>query len=168
MFGQELAWDLQRITTVTSRGRSTCVPTRVCSSSWLREPRSKWPSRSAIVDRNSAYYAWHAVILMGATTMLGAVLAVALGGAWVGTSACGALIEKTRRIGEGDLTSRSTWIARMNSVNWLDAINAMCEQLRLAQGKIAQEAGARIAARRAVAACRSAAHRGATGRRNRP
>jgi signal transduction histidine kinase len=96
-------------------------------------------------DRNSVYYAWHALILMGATTMLGAVLAVALGGAWVGRP-LRSLIEKTRRIGEGDLSGPVMLHRRDEFGELADAINSMCEQLRMAQGKIAQEAQARVMA----------------------
>ncbi|MHB8971623.1 MAG: sensor histidine kinase [Pirellulaceae bacterium] len=96
-------------------------------------------------DRNSAYFIWHAVALMGATTLLGAVMAVALGGAWVGRP-LRRLIEKTRRIGDGDLAGPLKMDRKDEFGELATAINSMCEQLQAAQGKIAQEATARLAA----------------------
>jgi signal transduction histidine kinase len=96
-------------------------------------------------DSNSLYFAWHAVVLMGATTLLGAVMAVALGGAWIGRP-LRRLIEKTRRIGEGDLSGPLKMDRKDEFGELAKAINSMCEQMQAAQGKIAQEATARIAA----------------------
>ena len=96
-------------------------------------------------DRNSWYFAWHAVVLMGATTLLGAVMAVALGGAWVGRP-LRRLIEKTRRIGDGDLAEPLKMDRNDEFGELAKAINSMCDQLQTAQGKIAQEASARVAA----------------------
>ena len=96
-------------------------------------------------DRNSWYFAWHAVVLMGATTLLGAVMAVALGGAWVGRP-LQRLIEKTRRIGAGDLAEPLKMDRNDEFGELAKAINSMCDQLQTAQGKIAQEASARVAA----------------------
>ena len=47
-----------------------------------------------VSGNNSTYFAVHALILMGATTLLGAVIVVAIGGAWIGRP-LRSLIEKT-------------------------------------------------------------------------
>ncbi|MBM4094586.1 MAG: HAMP domain-containing histidine kinase [Planctomycetes bacterium] len=96
-------------------------------------------------DRNSLFFALHAVIMMGAMSLLGAVMAVVLGSVWIGRP-LRRLIEKTRRIGEGDLAvplqlNRSDEFGELAK-----AINSMCEQLRTAQARIAREASARLAA----------------------
>ncbi|MHB0955132.1 MAG: sensor histidine kinase [Pirellulaceae bacterium] len=96
-------------------------------------------------NRNSLFFARHALVLMGATTLLGAVLAVALGSAWIGQP-LRRLIEKTRRIGAGDLTGPLKLDRNDEFGELAKAINSMCEQLQTAQGKIALEAGARVAA----------------------
>ncbi len=93
----------------------------------------------------TTYFALHALVLMGATSLLGAVIVVAIGGAWIGRP-LRSLIEKTRRIGEGDL-SGPLQLKRSDEFGELaDAINSMCEQLRCAQEKIGAEASARMSA----------------------
>lgn len=95
--------------------------------------------------RNNYYFALHALTLMGATALLGAVLVVALGAAWVGRP-LRQLIDKTRRIGKGDLSGPITTGRRDEFGELAIALNSMCDQLRQAQGKIQDEAEARIAA----------------------
>jgi signal transduction histidine kinase len=77
--------------------------------------------------------------------LLGAVIVVAIGSAWIGRP-LRRLIEKTRRIGEGDLTGPLKLKRRDEFGELADAINSMCEQLQRAQTKIDLEAKARIAA----------------------
>ncbi len=94
---------------------------------------------------NSTYFALHALSLMGATTLLGAVIVVVIGGTWIGRP-LRRLIEKTRRVGEGDL-SGPLELGRNDEFGELaDAINSMCDQLQTAQEKIRSEATARMAA----------------------
>jgi signal transduction histidine kinase len=93
----------------------------------------------------SPYYVWHAAILMGSTTLLGAVMVLVIGSHWIGRPLV-RLIEKTRRIGAGDL-SEPLQLDRKDEFGELaEAINSMCDQLRQAQEKIADEARARVAA----------------------
>ena len=96
-------------------------------------------------NRNTTYFAMHAVILMSATALLGAVMVVAVGSAWIGRP-LRSLIEKTRRIGDGDL-SEPLKLHRNDEFGELaQAVNSMCEQLRSAQDKIDAEAKARVVA----------------------
>ncbi len=95
--------------------------------------------------RNSAYFALHAMILIGATAMLGAVMVIAIGGAWIGRP-LRRLIEKTRRIGEGDLTGPLQLRRKDEFGELADALNSMCGQLQTAQQRIDVEAKARVAA----------------------
>ncbi len=96
-------------------------------------------------QRKTTYFAMHALVLMGATTLLGAVMVVAIGGAWIGRP-LRRLIEKTRRIGEGDLSGPLKMKRSDEFGELADAINSMCDQLRVAQDKINAEAKARMAA----------------------
>lgn len=96
-------------------------------------------------NKNSWYFAWHTAVLIGSTTLLGAVIVVALGSTWIGRP-LQRLIEKTRRVGAGDL-SQPLELERNDEFGELaQAINSMCDQLQTAQHKIAQEAQARVAA----------------------
>ena len=81
-------------------------------------------------QKNSHYFVLHAMILMGATTLLGAVIVVAIGGAWVGRP-LRSLIQKTRRIGEGDLTGPLELRRNDEFGELAVAINSMCEQLKV-------------------------------------
>ncbi len=95
--------------------------------------------------RNNYYFAVHAITLMGATSLLGGVVVVVLGAAWVGRP-LRQLIDKTRRIGQGDL-SQPLKMGRGDEFGELaTALNSMCDQLQQAQEKIHTEAEARIAA----------------------
>lgn len=99
-------------------------------------PDASWASR---------YYVWHTALLMGATSLLGAVMVLVAGSNWIGRP-LRRLIEKTRQIGAGDL-SQPLQLDRKDEFGELaDAINAMCDRLRLAQDQIADEARARVAA----------------------
>jgi signal transduction histidine kinase len=95
--------------------------------------------------QNSTFFALHALIVMGATTLLGAVLVVALGSAWIGRP-LRQLIDKTRRIGQGDLSGPLAIKRRDEFGELAQALNSMCDQLQQAQDKIQDEAEARIAA----------------------
>ncbi len=95
--------------------------------------------------RNSAYFAVHALILIGATAMLGAVMVIAVGGAWIGRP-LRQLIDKTRRIGGGDLTGPLQLRRKDEFGELATALNSMCDQLKTAQQRIEVEAKARVAA----------------------
>ncbi len=97
------------------------------------------------IHRNSWYYAWHAALLIGSTFLLGALIVVAIGSTWIGQP-LQHLIEKTRRIGLGDLSGPLQLHRRDEFGELASAINSMCDQLRTAQEKINQEAQARVAA----------------------
>lgn len=94
--------------------------------------------------RNTTYIAMHAMTLIIATALLGAVMAVVAGSAWIGRP-LRRLIDKTRRIGEGDLSGPLVLHRNDEFGELAMALNSMCEQLRLAQEKIDAEAKARIA-----------------------
>jgi signal transduction histidine kinase len=96
-------------------------------------------------DRNTAFFAIHAAILIGATALLGAVMAVVIGGTWVGRP-LQKLIEKTRRIGDGDLSTPVEMHRKDEFGELAHALNSMCDQLRVAQSKIEAEAQARSVA----------------------
>jgi two-component system NtrC family sensor kinase len=96
-------------------------------------------------NRNSWYFAWHAAVLIGSTSLLGAVIVVAIGSTWIGRP-LRCLIEKTRRIGTGDLSGPLNMERHDEFGELANAINSMCDQLQTAQEKIGQEAQARVAA----------------------
>lgn len=93
----------------------------------------------------SGYYVWHAALLIGSTTLLGAVMVLVIGSHWIGRP-LRRLIEKTRRIGAGDLSEPLELDRKDEFGELADAINSMCDQLRQAQGQIAEETRARVAA----------------------
>jgi signal transduction histidine kinase len=93
----------------------------------------------------NTYFLLHTLTLMGATALLGAVLVVGLGAAWVGRP-LRQLIDKTRRIGEGDLSGPLTMKRHDEFGELAGALNSMCDQLRQAQEKIEDEAEAKQAA----------------------
>ena len=111
------------------------------------------PNRAAIelaepirhINRNSWYFAWHAALLIGSTFLLGAVIVLAIGSTWIGRP-LRHLIEKTRRIGTGDLSGPLKLDRHDEFGELAIAINSMCDQLQTAQAKIGQEAQARVAA----------------------
>ena len=70
---------------------------------------------------------------------------VAIGSTWIGRP-LRRLIEKTRRIGTGDLSGPLKLERHDEFGELANAINSMCDQLQTAQEKIGQEAQARVAA----------------------
>ncbi len=80
-----------------------------------------------------------------AIILLSAVLAVVLGATFVGRPVQ-ALVEKARRVGEGDLTGPLALTQRDEIGELAREINAMCERLQTAQDRIETEMSARIAA----------------------
>jgi two-component system NtrC family sensor kinase len=95
-------------------------------------------------ENNTSFFMMHAAVLMLSTALLGGVLVVALGAAWVGRP-LRLLIDKTRRIGRGDLSAPLHLPRRDEFGELADALNAMCEQLGEAQERIRSEATARVA-----------------------
>jgi two-component system, NtrC family, sensor kinase len=96
------------------------------------------------INRNSWYFAWHAAVLIGSTFLLGGVIVVAIGSTWIGRP-LRRLIEKTRRVGTGDLSGPLELDRHDEFGELAGAINSMCDQLQTAQEKIDQEAQARLA-----------------------
>ena len=96
-------------------------------------------------SRKSAFFALHAAFLIGSTAMLGAVLAVVAGGTWVGRP-LRRLIDKTRRIGDGDLSGPLKMDRNDEFGELATALNSMCDQLQSAQEEIQAEGEARLAA----------------------
>jgi len=83
--------------------------------------------------------------LMGAMTVLVALLATAVGVAFVGRP-LNKLIDKTRRVAAGDLTEPVD-VRSHDELGELGAsLNAMCEQLAESQEKIRKETASRVAA----------------------
>ncbi len=123
----------------------------LCTYALLRVPPS--PEIAAIElsqpiqhsHRNSWYFAWHSALLIGSTALLGALIVVAIGSSWIGRP-LRRLIEKTRRIGAGDLSGPLALDRRDEFGELAAAINSMCSRLQAAQEKIAQEAQARLTA----------------------
>jgi signal transduction histidine kinase len=85
------------------------------------------------------------IVLSTITLLLGVGLVILLGAELVGKP-LKLLIDKTRRIGRGDLSGPVSLRRRDEFGELATAINSMCEQLLDAQNKVNEETAARIAA----------------------
>ncbi len=93
----------------------------------------------------SRFFIFKGVLLAVITLVLGSILVVALGAAWVGRP-LERIIAKTKRVGAGDL-SGPLELSRTDEFGELaDAINQMCGQIEEARQRADVEAGARVAA----------------------
>ncbi|MFC1705658.1 sensor histidine kinase [Planctomycetota bacterium] len=84
-------------------------------------------------------------LLLGILVLVGGVIVVVLGILVIGRP-LRRLVEKTRRVGEGDLSGPIELRGRNELTELAEALNAMCKQIATKREQIRQETAARIAA----------------------